>query len=413
MRMKNMKSILIIGLLLTFVLNINAQTIDFNFETKDYNGDVKLLTERLDQSKNHLILFSAFWCLPCVKQLDDVYSKNIDLYRDLYNLELIILNDDYYDQTNIALNKIKEKQWYFNQYLTDDIFGDLAVTSIPRYYLVLAGETTGERVYSSNFLNKLETYYIENGHTSPFFTKNTQIIASEDCSDISVSTYGETDSEMYLGKEYHNINGQYYRSGIQNKNIYRYDPLIHEEVLVFDFYLDKCSAFTLTDHEGDAMLLTIETITTEDDVITIETNQTIETDCGEDIPFIISSKYGSNAGLVFDIEDNEIKSKLVCHTQGDEVLYSSDDLSIYCDPVNTEEEDFSSNLSLTNNPGNGRFEVVGSDDFTIEIRNVNGKKVKYHSQNGSVDISNYSAGIYMVYEVTSSAQVLIGRYVKR
>ncbi len=410
MRLNTNKYILTFGLLLATIFDISAQTIDFSFDTKDYNGVVMPLTERLDSSKNYLVLFSAFWCNPCVKQLDNIFSKNIDLYRDLYNLEVIILNDDYYDQTNLALNKIKEKQWYFNQYLTDDIFGDLGVTSIPRDYLILAGETTGERVYTSSFLEELESHYIDYGHTSPFFTRNTQFTVSDDCNETSIYNYGESEFEVHLGKKYHNVNGQYYRSGIQNKNIYRYDPLIEDEVLVFDFYLDKCSAFTLTDHEGDAILLTIESVTISDGVISITTDQMIETDCGEDIPFIISSEYGSNAGLVFDIEHNEIKSKLVCHTQDDDVLYSSEDLYVYCDPVSTEEYGFGSQISLTNNPGNGRFEVIGSENLEVVILNVLGEEINYKNLGGSIDISNHSAGIYMVYGVKD--RFFIGRYVK-
>ena len=346
--------------------------------------------------KNYLILFSAFWCQPCVKQLDDVFSKNIDVYRDLYNLEIIILNDEYYNETNIALNKIREKQWYFQQYMTDDIFGDLGVNSIPRDYLILAGKTEGKLVYASSFLLELESHYIENGYNSPFFSKNEQQVSSSNCDDVVNHNYGVTNTETFIGKEYHNVDGQFYRSGILNKNIYRYNPIAESEDLVFDYYLDKCDVFTLRDQEGDAIQISIESRKIEDDEIIIETDKTIKNDCGAQVPFVLSSEYGSNAGLVFDIENNEIVSRLICHTEDKEIIYLDDELSYLCESVHTKEPDRKKQIIITNNPGNGIFEVVGSSNSTIKILNVNGQSASYNKNGNRVDISDLATGVYLV-----------------
>lgn len=390
------KSALVISLCMVFSFSLNGQTIDFTFDTKDYDGQVIPLDQRLDPEKNYLILFSAFWCQPCVKQLDDVFSKNIDTYRDLYNLEIIILNDEHYDRTNIALNKIRDKQWYFQQYMTNNIFGELGVNSIPRDYLILAGQSQGERVYASNFLSALESHYVETGYESPFFSQNVQKVSSTNCMDILSHNYGNTTSETYIDKEYYNVEGQYYRSGILNKNIYRYDPLAENEQIVFDYYLDECDQFTLRDQDGDAIQVSIESRKVENGEIIIETDQMIKNDCGIDIPFTMSSLYGSNAGLIFDIENNEIVTRLVCHTKDEESIYLDEELEDLCGPVSTKEHDQPNPLSLTNNPGNGIFDVNNDDNVAIKILNVNGKNIPFRKSGQSIDISHFPSGVYLV-----------------
>ncbi len=385
----------LICLMVFCLTNLGAQTIDFSFYTKDYDGGVVPLTERLDPDKNYLMLFSAFWCQPCVKQIDDVFSQDISVYRELYNLEIILLNDDYFDETNIARNKIREKRWYFNQYMTDNIFGALGVNSIPRDYLILAGESTGERVYASNFLSVLESKYIENGYESVFFDKNIQQVLTSTC-EVSAYDYGVTGSEMFNNKEYHNVNGQYYRSGILNKNIYRYNPLTEEEDIVFDYYLGLCDGFTLRDYEGDAIQLTVESRTIVEGEIIIETDQMIVSECGEDIPFIMSSTTGSNAGLVFDIEDHKIVSRLVCHTAEHESVYVDDEIANLCIAVNTDELTVEDDLRLTNNPGDGVFRVIGDINLPIIVRDIYGN-INVDAQYGnSIDISILPNGIYSV-----------------
>jgi hypothetical protein len=378
------------------LFNLNGQTIDFTFDTKDYDGQIIPLDQRLDPDKNYLILFSAFWCHPCVKQLDEIFSKNIDIYRDLYNLEIIILNDEHYDATKIALNKIRDKQWYFQQYMTDNIFGELGINSIPRDYLIYAGDAQGERVYTSSFLSNLESHYIDAGYDSHFFSNNLQKVTSSNCIDIENHNYGITNTEKYIDKEFFNVEGQYYRSGILNKNIYRYNPLTNSESIVFDYYLDKCDQFTLRDQEGDAIQIAIESRRIEDGEIIIETDQMIRNDCGHDIPFVMSSAYGSNAGLVFDIENNEIVSRLICYNQDDELIYIDEELAELCEYVNTKDNELQNHIYLTNNPGNGIFEINGNMTSPIRIFDMKGSQVLFQKKGNEIDISDLSTGIYLV-----------------
>lgn len=393
---KYIRNTLNIGLCLCFSVGVSGQIIDFTFDTKDYDEIVKPLNERLDSEKNYLVLFSAFWCQPCVKQLDDVFSKNIDIYRDLYNLEIIILNDDHYNQTNIALNKIRDKQWYFHQFMTDRIFIDLGINSIPRDYLIIAGKTEGKRVHSSSFLSALESHYIESGYDSPFFSDNSQQLSSSDCTDIDIHNYGLVNTATYINKEYYAVDGQYYRSGVLNKNIYRYDLLAEKEILVFDYYLDKCDEFTLRDQEGDAIQISIESSVIEDGEIVLETNQTIKNDCGDNVPFIMSSAYGSNAGLIFDIENDEIVSRLICHTKDNQSIYMDTELADLCESVSTVAHELQNKIYLTNNPGNGIFEMVGSQNLQVNIFDVNGQEVSFRKSGAFVDITTFPAGVYLV-----------------
>ena len=392
---KYLELVSILCMITLYTNSLSGQQIDFSFDTKDYNGVVMPLNERLDDDKNYLVLFSAFWCLPCVKQIDDVFSQNIDQYRDIYNLEVIVLNDDYYNETNIAKNKMREKQWYFHQYMTDDIFGSLGVNSIPRDYLILAGESTGERVYTSNFLSVLEAEYVESGYESIFFSENIQHLRTEDCA-VTSYTYGVLNSETINAQLYHNVDGNYFRSGILNNNIYRYNMLSDQEELVFDYSLGQCDEFTLKDHEGDALQITVESRSVVDGEIIIETDQMIESDCGEEIPFVMSSIYGSNAGLLFDIEQNEITSRLVCQTTNQESVYIDDELADLCLPLDIEELEIENSIRLTNNPGNGLFEVIGNTNLPIRVHDIYGNLIENPQNQNAVDLSKSANGPYIV-----------------
>lgn len=393
--------ILTIALFCFIGLTLGAQTIDFTFDTKDYDGNVLPFNERLDPERNYLVLFSAFWCLPCVKQIDDKLSKNIRLYRDQYNLEIILLNDDYYDDPHIALDKIRDKQWYFDQYMTDGIFSSLGVSSIPRDYFIPAGESTGKRVYANSFLRDIEDYHIENGYTSVFFHKQSQVIASENCKDLQKVEYGLSESAAYNDTTYHLAGAQYYRSGILNKNIYRYDPLIGGEVIVFDYYLNQCDEFDLVDHEGDRMTISVEDRIVTDGGITLITDMPLSGACSEGIPLILSSEYGSNAGLIFDIENGEIVSHLVCHSKDGESVYTSPQLGDLCESLGSTDLVDLSGLSLSNNPGNGRFEVLGNPTdlkITTEIFAADGATITDWRPSGEsrIDISYATSGIYTI-----------------
>lgn len=391
----------ILVLLTIGLVPLNGQIIDMIFDTKDFSGEEMPLNERLDPEVNHLILFSAFWCAPCVQQINNKHSKNIKNYRDNYNLKVIILDDENYNSPNEAISKIRNNRWYFEMYLTDNLYGSLGVNAIPRYFFLPAGETEAFRVSTSSFLDQIDEYYIENGYESIFLNQNDQILINDDCENFETHSFGDDEEPTVIGDyTYYTIGGIDFRTGILNKNILRYDPFTESDVVVFDYYLDLCDDFTLKDHQGDEIELKVESIVYENGEILIETDAVISNDCGEDVPFVMSSVFGSNAGVLFNIENGEIISRLLCHSQNEEVIFSIGQFTDLCEPItSTENSNLTPKFSITNNPGNGQFRIDGlAVDMSIDIYNSIGHKVKStnYKKDQLVDISQFQKGVYLI-----------------
>lgn len=413
--MKKIRSIMV-GIALMICHNAWAQpdVISMTFPVKDFNGDVAPLHERLNPERNYLILFSAFWCQPCVNALNNTHSQKIEEYREDYNLEVIIFDDQHYDRIDVANSKIKAFQWRFQMYMLDDLYSELGITSIPRYYFLPAGETEALIASRSRYLEEIDDYYADRRPTTTLYQANRQVIVQDDCDDPIAYEFSSKDSIRISNKPYIEIDGHAYNTDIIGRNLYRYDPLTFRNVPVFDYHLRHCDEFELRDHEGDALTLYAEEVVDEDGHITIITDAVISIECGEDIPFVMSTRYGSNAGIHFDIEDGEIKTRLICHDQNDNQIYSDPDLEVLCSAVSTNEQNLNE-VTLTNNPGNGQFEILGLDamEKSVEIYDINGIKIRELYSRSSVDITRLPVGTYLICVSIPGREIHPIKYIKR
>jgi len=413
--MKNLRHTILVLLAIAQCLSVSAQPdeISMTFPVKDFHGNVEPLNERLDPEKNYLILFSAFWCQPCVNAINYTHSEKIEEYREQYNLEVIILDDEHYNRVDLASSKIKAFQWRFQMYMLDDLYGDLGINSIPQYYFLPAGETNALIASRSRYLDEIEDYYADQRMTTTLYQANRQVIAYGDCTQPVVHKFSIEDTTDLSGQPYIEIDDHAYNTEIISRNLYRYDPLTQQDVLVFDYHLRHCDAFELRDYQGDALTLYAEEVTKEEGHITIITDAVISNGCGEDIPFVMSTQYGSNAGIHFDIEDGVISSRLVCHEQNGNQTYSDPSVADLCSSVTTVEQK-TELVSLTNNPGNGQFEILGlaQKGMSINIYDMDGSKVKVIANSTRLDLSDLMAGTYLLRVSVHTQEVQTLQYIK-
>ncbi|MFT4532995.1 MAG: hypothetical protein ACJA1A_001024 [Saprospiraceae bacterium] len=64
--------------------------------------------------------------------------------------------------------------------------------------------------------------------------------------------------------------------------------------------------------------------------------------------------------------------------------------------MRTVKHELQNHTYFTNNPGNGVFETVESKNLQIKIIDVNGQEVSFRKSGDFVDISNFTAGVYLV-----------------
>ncbi|MGB0882313.1 MAG: S8 family serine peptidase [Vicingaceae bacterium] len=96
-----------------------------------------------------------------------------------------------------------------------------------------------------------------------------------------------------------------------------------------------------------------------------------------------------------------------------------DDIRVTGDPLNVEESSNSFSFSIYPNPSNGiyNYSLLSNEEQKIEIYDVNGRviyleKVGAGKSNGSIDISNYNNGIYMLV-LTKGSERLTQRIIKK
>lgn len=396
------RRIIIVLLLIVAAWPTYGQDLSLDFDTKDYDGNVLSLSDRLDEDKNYMILFSAFWCAPCVRKIDDTFSQQIAHYRENYNLELIILNDDYYHQPRTALRQIRRKGWNFPMYLTDDIYRDLGVTSIPRYYMLPAGEDTAFRVYGGSFLEDLETFFLELGQEHFFSTSIGQVThRGGDCDDRQYLSSPDSTVSTTSGGSYYSIGDHLYRSGALNRSIIRYDLNTHTEHLITDFSLSVCDRMLITDHQHDTILVTVTDRIEEDGHVTLLTDAWVDSGCGPPIPFTMSTVYGTNAGLVFDIEDGVFVSRLLCHTDDGATVFSDDTVDEACTTTQVHEDLHHKLYHAYPNPGNLEVNIELTDPSSLVTWiDINGKSINpprtIFSDRIRFDTSLLPSGLYSV-----------------
>ncbi len=325
-----------LGVILLLLLSIgkergSGQSL-MNIVTKDSSGQISILKDRLDPETNYLIESMAFWCVPCINSINR-FQYHKQYWKERYNLEVILLEDEHYDHMDYVIAQTEEHGWTIPIFTTDDIFTSLGITSIPRYFLVKARSTKEVRI-SNIYNHDLIFQQFFESEMYPSILKNdfTQYIQNEDCT-ISMHTSFAKDSIDIDGFTYYDFDGLLLHEDSNGKNLYTYSGG-NSPYLFFDYPL--CAKRILTDADGDQIEVSIIDIAKTDSTRILTTDKYIESGCGIDsFPFQIIQGIGTNAGLNFDIKNGKIVSRLVCHQSNDSIIYTNESLAAYCHPSST------------------------------------------------------------------------------
>lgn len=370
--------LLFILLLNVSFVNITAQNESIlDFTIKKLDGDTLELREHLDQNSNYIIETMAFWCEPCIRSIDKFnYHKNY--WKERFNVNILLIEDEHWDDLEYVENEMQEFGWDLEIVVSDDQYSTVGINSIPRYFFKSAASDTLERVYGN-----IEKFLIERvdsvKFSSIFDTDFKQVVLEEDCGEMGVYKYNQEDNVVLQEKVYHDFDNMILRENEQNGDLIRFnfDKLKDETYIKYSAAL--CSRIWLKDREGDSLMVKILDRYQVDSTLHVITDKMIVNECSnEEIPFELIQNIGTNAGLAFDIEEGEVRSRLICHNGKEDVIYTDDELGGMClslSDLNIAITDL--NIKTYPNPAKSNLTVILNFDGEkkIELCAFNGEKL--------------------------------------
>lgn len=366
------------GLFMAIIFDVSAQyQVILDFETKDLDGNIEKLRDRLDPNKNYLFETMAFWCGPCVRSIDKfTYQQNY--WRERFNLEIILIEDEHWDDVQYVSDRMMNNGWDLDIVISDKKFYSAGINSIPRYYFLQSGVDTLERMPTA-----IEVFLI--GRLDSIFFKPvldrefTQLVLNEDCDKVEVEAYQNMKDTTINNLKYHGFESLLFREDDQNGNVLKYDPVLQTESIYLKYSAPLCSEFWLKDREGDSISVKIMDIYSKDSIIHLVTDQLLVNECGSElVAFELIQDIGTNAGFFFDIEDAKIVSRLVCHRDNNQIVYLDTELEALCNLSTSLSSENSSEIRIYPNPASSHLNMEFSEEGEklIEIYNANGALIE-------------------------------------
>lgn len=389
-KVDNIWRILVCAFLLassTVLIGQNQSILDFT--VKKLNGDTIELRKKLDPHTNYIIETMAFWCKPCVRSIDRFnYHKNY--WKDRYNVEILLIEDEHWDDLSYVEAKMEENEWDLECVVSNGQFGTVGINSIPRYYFKGSASDTVERVYGN-----IEKFFLERVDSikfSPILDQGfKQGMLKNNCEVLHIDIHTPLIDTVINEVSYYMINGIPFRESGQNGNIIRYDQDENREEIYVKYSAPLCSKVWLKDLDGDSLAVKILDRYQVDSVLHLATDQMIYNECtGEDIPFEFIQNVGSNAGFFFDISEEKIISRLICHEKDGESIYTDEALGDVCGSLSVLNPIKPITAKLFPNPVNSNLivELNFSGEKKIEIYSLNGEKLtSVNTYNNKIEIS--------------------------
>lgn len=388
-----------------------------NLEVKDTDQMVSLLKEKLDDDTHYIIEAMAFWCVPCLRSMDE-FTYHRSYWKERFNTDIILLEDESYNDLAYVINEMAENEWSLPIYLSDGAFDSLGITSFPRYYFKEAGVDSVYRIYGSHEKFLLET--VDSIVFSSIWEEEfTQQLSAPDCEELSIDSYSDLNTYQIAEHTYHKYGDLLLREDPLNGDLIKYNEADSTESYHLRYSTGLCLTQSLRDKDDEEITVKIMDRYQIEGRLHLLTDQYIQSECSqEDIPFIIIQGIGSNAGIDYDIEEGKIVSRLICHQQSDTIAYADESLAELCAPVFVEMSRLEHTFLVYPNPNQGIFYLFFdvSAPRTISIYDASGMVVYTNQSKLSTIEVNYldiPTGLYLVKVDsamgTSTQKVIISR----
>ena len=180
----------------------------------------------------------------------------------------------------------------------------------------------------------------------------------------------------------------YFREDVANGKLYRYDPILGQDILLCDMSLAVNDLFYYTGIDGETYAI-VYSITYEDG------EKVIHLTDGFDSWIFHEGIFPSYLpiGMVMDCE-----SSLLCeYKNGDQVFTNPHFESCYIDWDSVEEQNQQQEkVSLYPNPAKGNVSIEGIEPAEVQVYNALGQLVKTVRGTNEVELSGLVEGVYLM-----------------
>ncbi len=396
------------GLLMYFLLFsivIGAQTPNaiLEIETKDSNGEIQSLKDRLLPDLNYLILVFNIEGNYDINHINEIkHQKNY--WKEKYNIEVILLEDKKLYSFDTFGDIINSLEIPYSIYATDSIFN----YGTNNYRYIIPANTNHVIRRSCNYCNSYDSlfdeYFKTTKYRSVFNQSFTQAVIST-CDEEKINYYDNTKDTIIENVKYYKFDSIFLREDPVTKSILKYrvctNSCFKNYVTYIRYPIRMCKSSYLKDFEGDKLKIKIIDIIETEHSTRYITNRFIVNPCSQDsIPFELVQGIGTNAGILFDIEDDKIVSFLVCHKEGETTTYQYQDLSQFCG-ANSTTTTIDNTFKLYPNPARdiASIDFKNIENRTVQLYNMKGQLLftsKYNQQKIDLSLKGYQGGIYYI-----------------
>ena len=366
----------------------------------------------LDPTRNEVLLIYPSNCDECLSDII-AYEQVIDQWGTDYDLDITIL--------------VQPHQW---QFTTTSLIQQVELNTDFEVFVFNGDiDSQGSYLYSKSLrYESIIPEYLSKEDLEPYLVIMAEAESLQNdllesnilqCA-VDVSNCDEADT-IFLhindivqvgGTEYSEVLSRAENSLLRldaiNRRMFYFDPTDSTEHLLYSldgYVCDSIKIFSVSEDNYVDAVITDYWIDGDYEYWSTD----IEMQCQDSTePFIISTQYGTNAGLIPQFKDGKVTSKLVCH-------YDAGGLE-YGDPENcpSDKVDQLSTLRVFPNPVRDfLFIEAGINNIEhIRMHNLRGQLIIPESKyDGPIDMSGLSSGVYFL-AITSEGQLSRYRVVK-
>lgn len=408
MTRSNLLNIFIVCLMSLGSINkVSAQGLDLNISVLDSFANESQIKDHINSDENYIILPVDRANPNQVNHLRDV-EKSVDLWKNTYEATLIVI--DISPKIDLALSYecLKENGWPYEWYVSTDSLTNSSLLTFS-FFLLPKTATTSINIKGSIICSEIEalmlTYF---PIAKPLLLSNTnwsQSIKTAHCQDWGVNTATSIEDTIINGVSFFANKGRFIKEDPVNGTLSSLKNGIIADYLNYNSHL--CSTHKVVDFDGDSMNYTIIDIEVFEGRKYLTTDKKIVGPCGENTPWVLIQGMGSNGGLFFDIVDEAITTRLICHNIDGVLSYENEDYIHLCGSVSVEETESAKTVFFPNPASSKIIVAEGYDHY--EIYSLTGQKIQSEYINHhEINISSLKDGLYLIrfYNMTSNRSSL-------
>ena len=400
---------------LSLTNNINAQSTSdlLAQEVVLPSGHTRVLANALATSRNHVIIPFSWQCTTCLETLDLWKTKLLD-WQNNYSVRFTLVDLSSAHKVEQSFKRYETTDYPFYYFIATNPPDSFVVADcLSHHFISKLGTERGihrtrthsgmEYVLRHLFRPNINEPILSNGISEAIFDG----LRCDTASTQALNFSSDTTIRTKIYKKFTYRDEVYYLREDSSKLI-SLDLGKRVETTLANFGLNICDTFRINNKQDEEVWTIVEDKFVLHDRLHVQTTLPINICHGTGSDYLTFIEgVGTNAGMVYEVNHEEINSFLLCHSDMGVVNFRNTIFDGKCDvdfssTTNQASEDIF--LSLFPNPVDHVFHIEFNSDANLVVYNLAGQALLHSflqaNQPTLIDLSSFNAGIYMA-RVTS------------